>query len=143
MTTTGKWLGPIAPFHYEAAGDVETASGVEAVKASIAQILGTRCTITGVLGECPWRPSFGSTLSYLRHKSLPDPVLKDLARHAVIDSIRKWEPRAVVTGVEITIDQEPNSKARVIYVDVAFVLASEQTTRARGAVAQAFLRFAA
>lgn len=121
------WKGIIAPFRREARGDFVTGEGIDAVAASIMQILGTRCSVPGVLGEIPWRPSFGSTLEYLRHKTLPVSILRDLARHATIDAIRKWEPRAMITSVEIEIRKDDVSRANIIEVSISFMLSNVTT----------------
>jgi len=70
---------------------------------SILQILGTRP------GERFMNPEFGSRLKDLVFEQNDD-VLKSLVRHYVIDAIKRWEKRVVITSVEF--DDAPESKDR-------------------------------
>lgn len=70
---------------------------------SILQILGTRP------GERFMNPEFGSRLKDLVFEQ-NDEVLKALVRHYVIDAIKRWEKRVVITGVEF--DDTPVNKDR-------------------------------
>ncbi|GAB6095645.1 GPW/gp25 family protein [Desulfatiferula olefinivorans] len=64
----------------------------EHIRESIIQILGTRP------GERFMNPEFGSKLKDLVFEQ-NDEVLKGLIRHHVIDAIRRWEKRVVITDV--------------------------------------------
>jgi phage baseplate assembly protein W len=68
------------------------------IKESILQILGTRP------GERLMNPEFGSRLHDLVFER-SDEVLKGLIRHYVIDAIKRWEKRIIITGV--TFDDSP------------------------------------
>ena len=70
---------------------------------SIRQILGTRP------GERFMNPEFGSRLKDLVFEQ-NDQVLKALVRHYVIDAIKRWEKRVIVTSVEF--DDTPANKDR-------------------------------
>lgn len=70
---------------------------------SIRQILGTRP------GERFMNPEFGSRLKDLVFEQ-NDQVLKALVRHYVIDAIKRWEKRVIVTSVEF--DDTPENKDR-------------------------------
>ncbi len=70
---------------------------------SIRQILGTRP------GERFMNPEFGSRLKDLVFEQ-NDEVLKGLVRHYVLDAIKRWEKRVVLTGV--TFDDTPVNKDR-------------------------------
>lgn len=70
---------------------------------SIHQILGTH------IGERFMRPEFGSRLRDLVFEQNNE-VLKSLVRYYVIDAIKRWEKRVVVTGVEF--DDAPENKDR-------------------------------
>ena len=65
---------------------------------SIIQILGTR------IGERFMRPDFGSRLHELVFEP-NDSVLKSMIRHYVIEAIRKWEKRVVIT--DVTFETSP------------------------------------
>jgi phage baseplate assembly protein W len=64
----------------------------EHIRESIVQILGTRP------GERFMNPEFGSKLKDLVFEQ-NDEVLKGLIRHHVIDAIKRWEKRVVITAV--------------------------------------------
>jgi len=49
----------------------------------------------------PWRTEFGSLLHRLQHQK-NDSVLQELGRVYVIDALKRWEPRVVVTDVRVT-----------------------------------------
>jgi hypothetical protein len=70
------------------------------IRESILQILGTRP------GERLMNPEFGSRLNDLVFEQ-NDEVLKGLIRHHVIDAIKRWEKRVVITGV--TFDDAPQN----------------------------------
>jgi uncharacterized protein len=55
-------------------------------------------------GELPWRTEFGSLLHLLCHQK-NDRVLQELARVYVVDALKRWEPRVVVTSVQIAREQ--------------------------------------
>ena len=64
----------------------------EHIRESILQILGTR------IGERFMNPEFGSRLKDLVFEQ-NDEVLKGLLRHYVIDAIKRWEKRVIITEV--------------------------------------------
>ena len=91
------------PFRFErrtggAAVSESTPHGHAHIHESIVQILGTR------IGERFMRPDFGSRLRELVFEA-NDQVLRALVRHHVIDAIKKWEKRVVITGV--AFDESP------------------------------------
>jgi phage baseplate assembly protein W len=72
----------------------------EHIHESIIQILGTRP------GERFMRPEFGSRLKDLVFEA-NDEVLKGLIRHYVIDAVKRWEKRVVIT--EVSFDDSPQN----------------------------------
>ena len=118
------WTGPKAPFGFGSNGDVETSDGADAVGYSIRQILGTGSTRGTRIGELPWRPSFGSELRWLVNSSMSDDSLRDAAKRAVIESVRRWEPRARLTAVNVTVKVDSQSGARIVEGRVSYALAS-------------------
>jgi phage baseplate assembly protein W len=104
--------GPAFPF-YRGSSDVHVAAGAAAVKAAVAQILGTRANSTKAQGELPWRPEFGSKLSTLRHANMND-GLAELARHYIGEALATWEPRAVLKNVELEQQEQPGGHMAVV-----------------------------
>jgi phage baseplate assembly protein W len=90
----------IAPFRRDKKRDFASAGGEELVRSAVMQVLGTVGASEFTQGELPWRTEFGSLLHILRHKK-NDVVLRELARVYVRDALRRWEPRIVVTGMDI------------------------------------------
>lgn len=86
---------------------------------SIRQILGTRP------GERFMNPEFGSRLKDLVFEQ-NDQVLKALVRHYVIDAIKRWEKRVIVTSVEF--DDTPANKDRnLLLVRINYRVIQSQT----------------
>lgn len=92
--------GLVLPFQRDQKSDFANASGVEVLKSSVRQILGTRCSDGRIPGEIPWLQSFGSLLYKLRHQTVR-PVVKYQARAYVVDALARWEPRIRVRRVDI------------------------------------------
>lgn len=86
----------------------------EAVKQSIKNILLTR------RGERRFDPNFGSPIYEFLFET-PSPVLKSVVQDEIARAIALYEPRAVVTDVIVSFD---NNELRV---DVAFLLQNIQT----------------
>jgi len=112
----------LSPSMYrDGSDDFKVVSGEDAISESIETILTTRSTRPGSVGELPWRPSFGSRMQELRHKSLPDQVLIELARQDATESIGIWEKRAIVTGVDIQITRNNGGEGRCFQMSVLWV----------------------
>jgi phage baseplate assembly protein W len=90
--------GLLRPFRRDQKNDFASGSGADKVAACVGQVLGTKATSPGGVGELPWRPDFGSNLRVLRQQNNDD-VLGDLGVVYVGEALRKWEPRARVTKV--------------------------------------------
>jgi len=85
------------PFRFQSVSGGTEVSAVtsrehEHIRESILQILGTHP------GERFMNPEFGSRLKDLVFEQ-NDAVLKGLIRHYVIDAIKRWEKRVVITDV--------------------------------------------
>ena len=90
------------PFSFDPTGGVAVSDEKKRIEGSILQILWTR------RGERFMRPDFGSRLPELVFEE-NDQVLKGLIRHDVVEALRKWEKRVVVTGVDfVDTGQEKN-----------------------------------
>ena len=89
-----------------------TSTEHEHIHESIIQILGTRP------GERFMRPEFGSRLKDLVFEPNDD-VLKGLVRHYVIDAVKRWEKRVVITGVSFD-DSPVNTDRNLLLVRIAY-----------------------
>jgi hypothetical protein len=85
---------------------------------SILQILGTRP------GERFMRPNFGSRIKDLVFEP-NDEVLKGLLRHWIVDAIRRWEKRVVVTDVSFD-DSDTNKDQHVLFARIAYRVIQSQ-----------------
>ena len=90
----------------------------EHIRESILQILGTR------IGEQFMNPEFGSRLKDLVFEQ-NDEVLKGLLRHYVIDAIKRWEKRVIIT--EVRFDDRPlNIDGNLLLVHIAYRVIQSQ-----------------
>lgn len=83
-----------APLRRLSGFDYTTLDGEPLIRAGLQQILGTEP------GELPWRPSFGTALRSRLHRSVDSGFRATLAVD-VLESLRRWEPRIVVTNAEV------------------------------------------
>jgi hypothetical protein len=97
-------FGLTRPFQRDLRSDFAAAGGEQLVRSAVGQILGTVGSSAVTQGELPWRTDFGSLLHVLRHQR-NDNVLQELARVYVVDALKRWEPRVVVTLVQTTREQ--------------------------------------
>ncbi len=94
-------FGVLRPFQRGTNKDFLTGGGEAIVRASVGQILGTRCSSDLAQGEIPWNTEFGSLLHLLRHQNNNN-ALVALGRVYVTDALKRWEPRVVVKSVGVT-----------------------------------------
>ena len=92
MTTTGI----ITPFQRDVKNDWANKSDVAVVRADVKQALAIDD------GELEWDGSRGSKLRNLRHRSLPEAVLVDLARVYASEVLRDELPYVAVRGVAVS-----------------------------------------
>jgi phage baseplate assembly protein W len=122
------------PFRFQSVSggtEVSTATSREHdhIQESILQILGTRP------GERLMNPEFGSKLYDLVFEQ-NDEVLKGLIRHYVIDAIKRWEKRVIITGV--TFDDTPqNIDRNLLSVRISYRVIQSQ---AKGTLVYPFCR---
>jgi len=93
-------FGLTRPFQRDGRADFNAAGGEAVIRSAVGQILGTIGASEITPGEVPWRTEFGSLLYRLRHQK-NDSVLQELARVYVVDALKRWEPRIVVTAVTV------------------------------------------
>jgi phage baseplate assembly protein W len=122
------------PFRFQSVSGGTEVSAVTSrehnhIRESILQILGTRP------GERLMNPEFGSKLHDLVFEQ-NDEVLKGLIRHYVIDAIKRWEKRVVITGV--TFDDAPQNIDRdLLQVRISYRVIQSQ---AEGSLVYPFYR---
>ena len=94
------------PFQFsEQTGTPMQSSDLDRINESIMQILETRP------GERLMRPDFGSKVKDLVFEQ-NDAVLKGLLRFHIVDAVKRWEKRIMVTG--IAFDEAPEKVDRHI-----------------------------
>ncbi len=107
-------FGLTHPFQRDLRSDFAAAGGEHLIRSAVGQILGTVGSSDYTQGEVPWRTDFGSLLHVLRHQR-NDHVLHELARVYVVDALKRWEPRVIVTSVQVTREQRNVLAIRVRY----------------------------
>ncbi len=94
-------FGLLRPFRRDLKADFAADGGERLIRSAVGEILGTMAGSDFTQGEVPWRTEFGSLLHLLRHQK-NDAVLQELARVYVVDALKRWEPRVIVTSVKVT-----------------------------------------
>lgn len=90
-----EFLGMPYPITRHPLGLLRTQSGINQIKSDLLVLLLTEP------GERVMLPSFGTPLKQFFFEP-NDQTLVDSARNAIIESIRRWEPRIRVTEVQVT-----------------------------------------
>ena len=114
-------FGLLRPFRRDQKADFAAAGGEQLIRSAVGQILGTVGSSDFTQGEMPWRTSFGSLLHLLRHQK-NDGILQELARVYIVDALKRWEPRVVVTAVQIA--REQNDGENVLAIRVTYDIVS-------------------
>jgi phage baseplate assembly protein W len=117
-------FGLLRPFRRDQKADFAAAGGAAVVKSAVGQVLGTIGASEFTQGELPWRTEFGSLLHLLRHQK-NDHVLQELARVYVVDALKRWEPRVVVTSVDVTRDDQ--SGENILTIRIRYNILSTNT----------------
>ena len=99
-------FGLLRPFRRDQKADFAASGAEQVIRSAVGQILGTVGSSDFTQGELPWRTEFGSLLHLLRHQK-NDRVLQELARVYVVDALKRWEPRVVVTAVRAGKQRHP------------------------------------
>src|ERR1041384_6618108 len=110
-------FGLVRPFRRDGRADFLAAGGEAVIRSAVGQILGTGGASEGKPGELPWRTDFGSLLHRLRHQR-NDSVLQELARVYVVDALKRWEPRIIVTAV--TVQREEHDGENVLAIQIRY-----------------------
>jgi hypothetical protein len=90
-----KFLGLQYPFVKTPRGILAQKSGVDQIKADLLQLLLTNP------GERVMLPAYGTPLRKLMFEP-NDPSLEIMARQMIVDAILMWEPRIVVTDIQVS-----------------------------------------
>lgn len=93
-------FGLLRPFQRDGRADFSAAGGEALIRSAVGQILGTIGASEITPGEIPWRTDFGSLLYRLKNQK-NDTVLQELARVYVVEALKRWEPRIIVTDVAV------------------------------------------
>lgn len=117
-------FGLIRPFRRDGRADFLAAGSEPVIRSAVGQILGTVGASEVTQGELPWRTDFGSLLHRLRHQK-NDNVLQELARVYVVDALKRWEPRIVVTAV--TVQREQQDGENVLAIRIRYDIISTNT----------------
>jgi uncharacterized protein len=117
-------FGLLRPFQRDRRTDFVTAGGVALIRSAVGQILGTIGASEVTPGEVPWRTDFGSLLFRLRHQK-NDHVREELARVYVVDALKRWEPRIIVTAV--TIRRLSQEGENVLAIRIRYDITSTNT----------------
>lgn len=119
------WKGLSNVFQRDGKGDFKTHQGEDAIDDAHRQILGTRCSKPGALGEMPWNPKFGSRLDDFRHDQYSGSLLAELGRHEVVEKLSRFENRSRITRANVTVEQTTQTgsgrSGRTINVEVGHV----------------------
>ncbi len=106
-------FGLLRPFRRDLKADFAADGSERLIRSAVGQILGTMAGSDFTQGELPWRTEFGSLLHLLRHQR-NDAVLQELARVYVVDALKRWEPRVVVTSVKVTRERQDGENVLAI-----------------------------
>lgn len=94
-----------------ATGDITKKSNEEAIKASVRNLIQTKNF------ERPFHPEIGSQIYSLLFENFT-PVIAQVMKKTIFDTIEKFEPRVSVTDVKI--QEKPDSNE--LNVDIQFVI---------------------
>ena len=117
-------FGLTRPFQRDGRADFVATGGEQLVRAAVGQVLGTVGASEITPGEMPWRTEFGSLLHRLRHQK-NDSVLQELGRVYVVEALKRWEPRVVVTAVRV--NREPHDGENVLAIRLRYDVISVNT----------------
>lgn len=114
------------PFRFQSvSGGTEVSAATsreqEHIQESILQILGTRP------GERFMNPEFGSRLNDLVFER-NDEILKGMIRHYVINAIKRWENRVIITDVTFD-DTVINTDRNLLLVRITYVVIQGQVAK--------------
>jgi phage baseplate assembly protein W len=119
-------FGLLRPFQRDGRADFVAAGGEALIRSAVGQILGTVGASEITPGEVPWRTDFGSLLFRLRHQK-NDAVVQELARVYVVEALKRWEPRIIVT--DVTVGRVRRDGEDVLAIRLRYDVISTNTQR--------------
>lgn len=131
-------FGLTRPFQRDQRSDLAAAGDERLIRSCVGQILGTVGSSEFTQGELPWRTEFGSLL-YLLRLQKNDNVLQELARVYVVDALARWEPRVVVSSVQVARELQVGESALVIRLRYSVTSANTPGVLALSDIEQAVL----
>lgn len=111
--------GWMFPLQFSASGGIMMSSRERKLEESMRLILST------AVGERPMRPGFGSTIHEYVFSPADQDACGDISM-AVRTALRRWEPRARVTDVDVTPDQD---EPTLLWIDVRYTAADTNDPR--------------
>ena len=123
MTNSSKFLGLQYPLVKTPRGIMAQKTGVDQIKADLLQLLLTNP------GERVMLPTYGTPLRELFFEP-NDKTLESKARQIIAESIITWEPRIVVSDIQITSNAPKSSlnqydsfdeKDAILYIRIKFI----------------------
>ncbi len=124
MTLEFLGVGLLRPFRRDQKADFAAEGGEHLIRSAVGQILGTSAASDFTPGELPWRTELGSLLHLLRHQK-NDAALQELARVYVVEALKRWEPRVVVSFVRLT--RERHEGEDVLAIRLRYNIVSTNT----------------
>lgn len=86
-------------------GDLATVSGDDLRRTRVEQVLSTRASSAGEVGELAWDPTRGARLDALRNASA-SPALADLASFYTQDALAQALPDEQLRTMEVLLDEQ-------------------------------------
>lgn len=117
--------GILAPFRRDLKNDFAHGSGTTVIANNIREILLAQAAEEDAAGDVAWDGTLGSRLHLIVHRA-GTPGLDEIARHFVVDAVRRQEPRARITRVRLS------RKKNVTTIGIKFV-PTDRNGRAIGA----------
>lgn len=110
------WAYPIG---LNAVGGIATVNGVDEIEQAMFLILAT------TPGERPMRPEFGCPLVDFLFDPIDATTCGRIER-AVEESLRRWEPRVDIIGVDVSVDGESDGR---VFIDIRYSIRDTYDTR--------------
>lgn len=118
--------GLLLPFQRNQRNDFANGTGSELWSTRVRLLLSTHGPTERGPGEIPWRPNDGAPLRLLRHQN-NTPMLREMARHYIIDAFRRSLP-----GVFLTEIGTPVRAGNVLQIEIRFDVVEGTAPAERG-----------
>lgn len=97
------------PFRIGTDGDVHSVEGVPLFTSELEQIIMTRCSGHGMVGELPWDCEFGSLVPDLLHDSNSEDDQKARVRRYIREAVKAY-PSYLIKTITVSIENENGTK---------------------------------